>query len=296
MVGGHDAAAVFVWDLDETLIIFQTLLDGRYVQHFDGFKDSAKAVGLGRRWERLILEVCDDYFFYNQVEDYNYPNVISLQAYDDGADIADFTFGDNLKPPLHTSDLTKLSHVHRYATNRYEQGLEKLLTPEQAEEWRDLYEATDAFTDGWLSAGRQKVAELQRVNEHDPTAFNFLVTSGTLIPSLVKCLLFKLDPFFHPSNIFSSREVGKLQCCRWIRDRYTQQQKFCAIGDGPDEREAARVLGWAFVNISMDPDAADQLTRLSLKSVQDQMKAVYNKDSTSSSSTTANGPPPSPHH
>lgn len=68
MVGGHDAAAVFVWDLDETLIIFQTLLDGRYVQHFDGFKDSAKAVGLGRRWERLILEVCDDYFFYNQVK------------------------------------------------------------------------------------------------------------------------------------------------------------------------------------------------------------------------------------
>lgn len=99
--------------------------------------------------------------------------------------------------------------------------------------------------------------------------------------------------------VFSSREVGKLQCCRWIRDRYAQQQKFCAIGDGPDEREAARVLGWAFVNISMDPDAPDQLTGLSLKSVQDQMKAVYNKDPTSSSSSataTANGPPPSPHH
>lgn len=58
---------VFVWDLDETLIIFQTLLDGRYVELFDGFKDSHKATLLGRRWERLILEVCDDYFFYNQV-------------------------------------------------------------------------------------------------------------------------------------------------------------------------------------------------------------------------------------
>lgn len=32
-------------------------------------------------------------------------------------------------------------------------GLETLLTPEQAKEWRDLYEATDLFTDGWLSAG-----------------------------------------------------------------------------------------------------------------------------------------------
>lgn len=58
---------VFVWDLDETLIIFQTLLDGRYVELFDGFKDSQKATLLGRRWERLILEVCDDYFYYNHV-------------------------------------------------------------------------------------------------------------------------------------------------------------------------------------------------------------------------------------
>lgn len=32
-------------------------------------------------------------------------------------------------------------------------GLDTLLTPEQDKEWHDLYEATDSFTDGWLSAG-----------------------------------------------------------------------------------------------------------------------------------------------
>jgi hypothetical protein len=58
---------VFVWDLDETLIIFQTLLNGQFAGLFDGFKDSHKAMSLGRRWERLILEVCDDYFNYKQV-------------------------------------------------------------------------------------------------------------------------------------------------------------------------------------------------------------------------------------
>lgn len=58
---------VFVWDMDETLIIFQTLLDGRYVGLFDGYKDCQKATHLGRRWEQLILEVCDEYFFYQQV-------------------------------------------------------------------------------------------------------------------------------------------------------------------------------------------------------------------------------------
>jgi len=34
----------------------------------------------------------------------------------------------------------------------------------------------------------------------DLNAYNFLVTSGTLIPSLVKCLLFKLNSYFNPSN------------------------------------------------------------------------------------------------
>lgn len=58
---------VFVWDLDETLIIFQTLSDGRYAALFDGVKDSHTAIMLGQRWERLILEICDEHFFYKQV-------------------------------------------------------------------------------------------------------------------------------------------------------------------------------------------------------------------------------------
>jgi hypothetical protein len=33
------------------------------------------------------------------------------------------------------------------------QGLEKLLNHEQMMEWQLLYEATDRYTDGWLSAG-----------------------------------------------------------------------------------------------------------------------------------------------
>jgi hypothetical protein len=33
------------------------------------------------------------------------------------------------------------------------QGLEKLLSHEQKIEWQRLYEATDKYTDGWLTAG-----------------------------------------------------------------------------------------------------------------------------------------------
>lgn len=57
----------YVWDLDETLIIFQTLRNGRYAELFRGCKDPTEAVELGKRWESLILDICDDYFFYKQV-------------------------------------------------------------------------------------------------------------------------------------------------------------------------------------------------------------------------------------
>lgn len=295
---------VFVWDMDETLIVFQTLLDGQYVELFDGSKDSHKATQLGRRWERLVLEVCDEYFFYQQTEEFNHPNVDSLQEYDDGINLDEYKFEDmSLTPPLDAEDLQKLRYLYRYISQLYEQGLETFLSPEQAKEWDDLYEETDSFTDGWLSSGRQKLKEFQKANEQalqdelretascnkstestsestaaSSNSFNYLVTSGTLIPTLAKCLLFKLSPYFKPSNIFSSREVGKLQCCRWIRDRFLDRNtfpKFCAIGDGPDEREAARILTWPFVTISTDPNSSDQLPMLSITAIQNLMKSVY---------------------
>jgi hypothetical protein len=106
------------------------------------------------------------------------------------------------------------------------QGLEKLLSHEQKIEWQRLYEATDKYTDGWLSAGRQLLEECERANKMQENDLhgqvqtigtserrlgevrqvasegncNVLVTSGTLIPSLVKCLLFRLNTYFHPLN------------------------------------------------------------------------------------------------
>lgn len=57
----------YVWDLDETLIIFQTLRSGRYAALYTDSKDPTEACELGKRWESLILDICDDYFFYKQV-------------------------------------------------------------------------------------------------------------------------------------------------------------------------------------------------------------------------------------
>ena len=53
---------VYIWDMDETLILLKSLLDGTY-----GLKDVKKGKEIGKLWENRILQVCDEIFFYEQV-------------------------------------------------------------------------------------------------------------------------------------------------------------------------------------------------------------------------------------
>ncbi|MGH0166143.1 UNVERIFIED_CONTAM: hypothetical protein FKN15_050172 [Acipenser sinensis] len=58
---------VFLWDLDETLIIFHSLLTGTFATRFS--KDSAKAVSLGLWMEEMIFNLADTRLFFNDLED-----------------------------------------------------------------------------------------------------------------------------------------------------------------------------------------------------------------------------------
>ena len=63
----HCQTIVYIWDMDETLILLKSLLDGTYAKAFNGSKDSRKGIEIGKYWEDHILQVCDKYFFYEQV-------------------------------------------------------------------------------------------------------------------------------------------------------------------------------------------------------------------------------------
>lgn len=58
---------VYIWDMDETLILLKSLLDGTYAEAFNGLKNVRNGVDIGKMWETHILKVCDAYFFYEQV-------------------------------------------------------------------------------------------------------------------------------------------------------------------------------------------------------------------------------------
>ena len=76
--------------------------------------------------------------------------------------------------------------------------------------------------------------------------------------------------------VYSSREVGKLQCFHWIRERVQGLPlRFCVIGDGVDECEAANGLSWPFLKIHIGPNAVYQLPTVSMEIIDHHMKIVY---------------------
>ncbi|KAG8476052.1 hypothetical protein CXB51_032858 [Gossypium anomalum] len=277
---------VYIWDMDETLILLKSLLNGSYAEAFAGLKDAQKGVEIGKMWEKHILQISDDFFFYEQIENCNKPFLEALSKYDDGQDLSDYDFNqDGFSPPHDDLNKRKLAYRHRIIANKYKQGLHNILDQEMMDLWDALYKMTDEYTDGWLSSARALLEQCLAGNE-DPTIcntiaggvvrsnatgsrhINVLVTSGSLIPSLVKCLLFRLDNLISHENVYSSWDVGKLQCFQWIKERFDNRNtRFCAIGDGWEECEAAQAMNWPFIKVDLRPNSSHRFPGLTLRTV-----------------------------
>ncbi|OMO77259.1 eyes absent protein [Corchorus capsularis] len=278
---------VYIWDMDETLILLKSLLNGTYAEAFTGIKDVQKGLELGKMWEKHILQICDDCFFYEQIENCNKPFIESMTKYDDGRDLSDYDFKqDGFSPPHDDLNKRKLAYRHRVIANKYKQGLHNLFDKEMMAVLDALYNTTDEYTDRWLSSARAFLEQCLAGDE-DPTLsqtaaggivnsndtrirhINVLVTSGSLIPSLVKCLLFRLD------NLISY-ENGKLQCFQWIKERFNDQNvRFCAIGDGWEECEAAQAMKWPFIKVDLRPSSSHRFPGLTLRTVGFYFSIVY---------------------
>ncbi|XP_077237032.1 protein phosphatase EYA-like [Tasmannia lanceolata] len=285
---------VYIWDMDETLILLKSLLNGTYAVPFNGSKDLQKGIEIGKCWEKHILQVCDEFFLYEQIEHYNEPFLGSLSDYDDGRDLSDYHFSsDGFSAPYDDANKRKLAYRHRVIAQKYAQGLHSVLDQEMIKLWDNLYNLTDTFTDRWLSSARNfleqasggnKISTHQLVSPEHATGssdvkcqnINVLVTSGSLIPSLVKCLLFRLGDLLVHENVYSSWEVGKFQCFSWIKERFdSPSTRFCVIGDGLEECEAAEKMRWPYIKIDLQPDSSHRFPGLTMKTVHHYIDAIY---------------------
>ncbi|XP_072016070.1 protein phosphatase EYA1-like isoform X4 [Amphiura filiformis] len=253
---------VFVWDLDETIIIFHSLLTGSYATRFG--KDAPASVSLGLRMEEMIFNLADTHLFFNDLEECDQVHIDDVASDDNGQDLSNYNFAtDGFHAAATSANLClatgvrggvdwmrKLAYRYRrikemYSTYRnnvgdlffHPSGLPVgLLGPQKREQWLQLRAEIEAMTDSWLTIA---LKSLSIINSRS-NCVNVLVTTTQLVPAVAKVLLYGLGGVFNIENIYSATRVGKESCFERVVARFGRKVTYVAIGDAKDEETAAK--------------------------------------------------------
>lgn len=81
---------VFIWDLDETIIIFHSLITGTYANRFS--KDPMRMQFLATQMEELIFNMADHHFFFNDIESCDQVHIDDVSSDDNGQELTNYDF------------------------------------------------------------------------------------------------------------------------------------------------------------------------------------------------------------
>nr|XP_012420815.1 PREDICTED: eyes absent homolog 1 isoform X11 [Odobenus rosmarus divergens] len=96
-----DLERVFIWDLDETIIVFHSLLTGSYANRYG--RDPPTSVSLGLRMEEMIFNLADTHLFFNDLEECDQVHIDDVSSDDNGQDLSTYNFGADGFPAAATS-------------------------------------------------------------------------------------------------------------------------------------------------------------------------------------------------
>uniref|UniRef100_A0A3Q2ED13 Eyes absent homolog n=2 Tax=Cyprinodon TaxID=28741 RepID=A0A3Q2ED13_CYPVA len=260
-----DLERVFVWDLDETIIVFHSLLTGSYAQKYG--KDPPMAVTLGLRMEEMIFNLADTHLFFNDLEECDQVHIDDVSSDDNGQDLSTYSFAtDGFHAAATSANLClatgvrggvdwmrKLAFRYRrvkelYST--YKNNVGGLLGPAKRDAWLQLRAEVEALTDSWLTHALKSLSIISSRNN----CVNVLVTTTQLIPALAKVLLYSLGSVFPIENIYSATKIGKESCFERIMQRFGRKVVYVVIGDGVEEEQAAKKHNMPFWRISSHSD------------------------------------------
>ncbi|XP_026851340.2 eyes absent homolog 4 isoform X5 [Electrophorus electricus] len=260
-----DLERVFVWDLDETIIVFHSLLTGSYAQKYG--KDAPLAVTLGLRMEEMIFNMADTHLFFNDLEECDQVHIDDVSSDDNGQDLSTYSFATDGFHAAATSAslclatgvrggvdwMRKLAFRYRrvkelYCT--YKNNVGGLLGPAKREAWLQLRAEVEALTDSWLTTALKSLSIISSRSN----CVNVLVTTTQLIPALAKVLLYSLGSAFPIENIYSATKIGKESCFERIMQRFGRKVVYVVIGDGVEEEQAATKHNMPFWRISSHSD------------------------------------------
>ncbi|KAM3840959.1 protein phosphatase EYA1 isoform 4-T5 [Vipera latastei] len=246
-----DLERVFIWDLDETIIVFHSLLTGSYANRYG--RDPPTSVSLGLRMEEMIFNLADTHLFFNDLEECDQVHIDDVSSDDNGQDLSTYNFGTDGFPAAATSAnlclatgvrggvdwMRKLAFRYRRVKeiyNTYKNNVGGLLGPAKREAWLQLRAEIEALTDSWLTLALKALTLIHsRTN-----CVNILVTTTQLIPALAKVLLYGLGMVFPIENIYSATKIGKESCFERIIQRFGRKVVYVVIGDGVEEEQGAK--------------------------------------------------------
>ncbi|KAJ7991896.1 hypothetical protein DPEC_G00288610 [Dallia pectoralis] len=263
-----DLERIFLWDLDETIIIFHSLLTGSFAQKFG--KDAATVLNLGLQMEELIFELADTHLFFNDLEECDQVHVEDVASDDNGQDLSTYNFlADGFHGPSGGGGqgattgvqggvewMRKLAFRYRRLKeiyNGYKANVGGLLSPIKKELLRQIQAEIENVTDAWLSTALKSLLLIQSRSAQGK-CMNVLVTTTQLVPALAKVLLYGLGDIFPVENIYSATKIGKESCFERIVSRFGKKVTYVVIGDGRDEEFAAKQHNMPFWRITTHGD------------------------------------------
>ncbi|XP_061885540.1 eyes absent homolog 3 isoform X3 [Entelurus aequoreus] len=260
-----DLERIFLWDLDETIIIFHSLLTGSFAQKFG--KEPATMLNLGLQMEEFIFELADNHLFFNDLEECDQVHVEDVASDDNGQDLSNYNFlADGFNGPSGGGTagaatgvqggvewMRKLAFRYRRLKeiyNGYKANVGGLLSPMKRELLLRLQSDINNVTDSWLNTALKSLLLIQSRGK----CINVLVTTTQLVPALAKVLLYGLGDVFPIENIYSATKIGKESCFERIVSRFGKKVTYVVIGDGRDEEFAAKQHNMPFWRISTHGD------------------------------------------
>ncbi|CAK8691262.1 unnamed protein product [Clavelina lepadiformis] len=254
---------VFVWDLDETIIIFHSLLTSSFAQRYG--KDASATCALGLRMEELIFNLADTHLFFNDLEECDQVHIDDVSSDDNGQDLSTYNFATDgfRSTPGNVCMATgvrggvdwmrKLAFRYRRIKEiyeRYANNVQAILPAHGRDAWLQLRGDLESVTDNWLTLAMKS---LNLIHQR-PNCVNVLATTTQLVPALAKLFLYGLGEVFSIDNVYSATKIGKESCFERIIQRFGRNVTYVAVGDGRDEEQAAKVHNMPFWRISSHSD------------------------------------------
>uniref|UniRef100_A0A8C5MXP6 Eyes absent homolog n=1 Tax=Leptobrachium leishanense TaxID=445787 RepID=A0A8C5MXP6_9ANUR len=231
----NEIERVFVWDLDETIIIFHSLLTGTFATRY------------AKECDQIHIDDVSSDDNGQDLSTYNF----SADGFHSSAAGANLCLGSGVHGGVDW--MRKLAFRYRrvkemYST--YKNNVGGLIGAPKRETWLQLRAEMEALTDLWLT---HALKALNLIHSR-PNCVNVLVTTTQLIPAIAKVLLYGLGTVFPIENIYSATKTGKECCFERIMQRFGRKAVYVVIGDGVEEEQAAKKHNMPFWRISCHAD------------------------------------------